>query len=140
MGRFDKMAWDIIHNRKPPRWPERKGLAHSGRACNFAELEQELRNGGDFQIEFPQFLDEFYLHRTADFFAVEPSDYFDIRTRAFFAGVTEYLCHRFNLPVPVWVERPDYFLSEYWKKCRDTGEPEFARRNIGYDPRNLIRL
>jgi hypothetical protein len=141
--RYDKLAWEIIESRPIPQGElaEHFGLAKSGRAASFLEVEQAIRDGSDFHIEFPQFLDEFYLFKRAEFFADEPRDYFDRRTRAWFAGVVEYLCRRFKLAVPNWIEKPEYFLPQPWHKSHDdTGEPEFRRRNIGYNPRHLIRL
>ena len=139
-GKFDKIAWDIIHKMPPPRMPNRKGLAQTGRPKDFAELEVLLSSGEDWRIAFPMFLDEFYCFKTPDFFAVEPSGFFDVRMRAWLAGVAEYLCRRFGLPVPEWTEKPEYFLAEFWKRTDDAGEPEFRRRNVGYNPRHLIRL
>lgn len=139
-GKFDKLAWDIIHSMPPPSMPGHKGLEMSGRPKDFAEVEALLSGGEDFRIAFPMFLDEFYCFKTPDFFAVEPSDFFDRQTRAWLAGIAEYLCHRFGLPVPEWTEKPEYFLPEFWKKTDDSGDPEFRRRNVGYNPRHLIRL
>lgn len=143
MTKFDDMAWKQLHARPAPTgtWADHKGLAKSGRPKNFAELEILLRRCDDWEVAFPSFLDEFYLFSDAEFFALEPTDYFDRKTRVWFAGIAEYLCHRFGLAVPEWVENSDYFLPEPWRKSHDdTGELEFRRRNVLYNPRHLIRL
>jgi hypothetical protein len=138
---YDDLGWTSIINRRPTL-PEHKGLAVSGRPKNFAELEQLVRSDTkDFTLAWGMFLDEFYLFKTADFFAIEPTNFFPPQTRAFFAGVVEYLGHRLGVEVPGWVEKPEYFLPEYWKRTGDSGDIEFRRRNIGYDPHhNLTRL
>ncbi len=140
MGKFDKVAWSIIEQMPPPSMPGHKGLALSGRPKDFAELESLVSDGENFDIAVALFLDEFYCFKTEDFLAAEPTDFFDARTRAWLAGVAEYLSHRFRLPVPTWVGKPEYFLPEFWKKSDDSGEQEFRQRNIGYNPRHLIRL
>jgi hypothetical protein len=143
MTTFDDMAWHQILTRPVPsgKLANHYGLAHSGRPASFTELEQVLRAGADFTSAWCNFLDEFYLYRRPEFFEAEPSLSFDAKTRAWFAGVVEYLCGRFGLPVPQWTGKPDYFLHEYWRKSHDdVCNPAFARRNIGYNPRHLIRL
>ena len=71
-------------------------------------------------------------------------------------NVAEFLSHEFKLQVPTWTERPRYFLDEEWDWAddgempqalrdrlparRDRATPEFRRRNIVYEGRNLIRL
>jgi hypothetical protein len=140
MNRFDNLAWEQIHKR-PGSKSSNRGLKRSGRPCNFAEVQELLQAGEDFRIAFPMFLDEFFLFKTADFLDSEPTDYFDVATKAWLAGVVEYLAHRFALEVPEWAEKPEYFLSEQWKMSHDdAGEPEFRRRNVQYNPRHLIRL
>lgn len=100
-----------------------------------------MEQGGNWELVILDFLQEFNFKRTADFFDKEPGEWFPCEMRAWFAGMAEYLCHRFNLPVPEWTDKSEYFLPEPWGKSQDdTGEPEFRRRNIGYNPRHLIRL
>jgi hypothetical protein len=142
MTKFDDIAWKTIHSRSVPKpeFANYKGLEISGRPKNYAELEIAVKES-DMQLALSDFLHEFFLFRTPDFFEIEPSDYFSTRDRAWLAGVAEYLCHRFGLAVPEWVEKPEYFLAEPWCKSHDdTGEPEFGRRNVLYSPRHLIRL
>ena len=138
--KFDDMAWESIRNRRPSN-REHKGLDRSGRPKNFAELEQMIRSGTEAQIAFLEFLDEFYLFKEPEFFTKEPSTYFTNETRVFLAGVVEFLGQRLGVAVPNWVGQPEYFLAEPLKMSHDdTGEPEFKRRNILYNPRHLLRL
>jgi hypothetical protein len=116
-------------------------MEQSGRPKNYEEVSRLMEQGGEWELVISDFLHEFNFFRTADFFEKEPREWFSREMRAWFAGMAEYLCHRFNLSVPEWTEKPEYFLPEPWKKSRDdTGEPEFRRRNIGYNPRHLTRL
>ncbi len=140
MARFDELAWRSIHERTP-HLSDHKGVEKSGRPKNYEEVSRLMEQGGEWKLVIFEFLHEFNFFRTADFFEKEPGDWFSREMRAWLAGVAEYLCHQFKLPVPEWTEKPEYFLPEPWRKSRDdTGEPEFRRRNIGYNPRHLIRL
>ena len=140
MARFDEVAWRSIHERTPHP-SDHKGVEKSGRPKNYEAVSRLIEQGGDWEPVISDFLHQFYFSRTADSFEKEPGDWFSREARAWLAGVAEYLCHRFNLPVPEWTEKPEYFLPEPWEESRaDTGECEFRRRNIGYNPRHLIRL
>jgi hypothetical protein len=137
--RIDEIAWLSIHERAPHP-SDQKGLEKSGRPKNYEEVSRLMEQGGDWKLVISDFLHEFYCLQTADFFEQEPGKWFSCEMRALLAGVAEYLCHHFELPVPEWTEKPEYFLPEPWKKSNDdTATPEFRRRNIGYNPRHLIR-
>ncbi len=155
-ARNDAVAWKAIHTRNAPREEER-GLKVSGRPANYVELAEAVRAGQDRSFAFAHFLDEFYLFRQPSFFALEPPEEFPAKYRAFLAAVAEYLSHEFYLPVPEWSEKPEYFLAEEWDwvadaedfpellrkridRRRERATPEFRRRNILYEGRNLIRL
>ena len=70
------------------------------------------------------------------------------------AGAAEYLCTDFGLPVPGWVSEPAYTMPELWEpeewmypedpefreRRRLKAHPVFLKRNVLYDPRNLIAL
>jgi hypothetical protein len=146
--KYDALAWTAIHALKPPLAEELPGLQNGTRPSTFAEVEQKMRKGYDWRHCWGEFLDEFYIFKRASFFAEEPSHSFTPRRRAFLAGATEYLCKRFGLEVPTWTEKTEYFLKDEWAPGNDTvskslrGEAaeEFARRNIFFRSRNLIRL
>lgn len=138
--KYDRMAWKSILNRRSTM-PGHKGLKISGRPQNFAELEEMIRSGRDPVLAFAEYLDELYLHKTADFFEVEPATFFDAKTRAFYAGLVEYLGHRLGIAVPPWVEKPEFFLPHPYRKSQDdTAEPEFRRRNVLFNPRHILRV
>jgi len=97
------------------------------------------------------------LHSLISFFAVEPPASLPTKERAFLAAMTEFLCHEFDLPVPAWTEKPEYFLAEEWDyvtdleefpealrdrvaKRRERATPEFRRHNIIFEAQGLIRL
>lgn len=145
-------AWKLIMERPPAHMPDRRGIFRSGRPENYVELEYQMGVGARWEYAFPSFLDEFYLHRDARFFAEPPSNYFPQQRRVFLAAVAEYLCHRFNLPVPAWVSEPEFNTPfkirvdlgggpAETREQRWTETPlEFASRNMIYDPSGLIRL
>jgi hypothetical protein len=154
--RNDALAWRAIHARDYPQ-TEPRGLKRSGRPANYPELGEAIAVGQDRSYAFAHFLDEFYLFRRASFFAAEPPKESPVKYRVFLAAVAEYLSHEFGLPVPEWTEKPEYFLSEEWDwvaddasfpealknridRRRERATPEFRRRNILYEGRNLIRL
>lgn len=144
--KLDAIAWKTIHDREPHGKP----LKNRGKATNFAELEAFVREGRPYDLAFPEFLDYFYYYKSAEFFEVEPSDFFTIETRAFLAGTTEFLCKDFDLPVPDWVYKPEYFLAEphdasgmsefgFFYQLEDSDEV-YRRRNVIFQVRGLIRL
>lgn len=140
MAKFDESKWRSIHERTP-QLSDEKGPEQGGRPKNYEEISYLMEQGGDWGIVISAFLHEFNFSRTADFFEKEPGQCFSHEMRAWFAGMAEYLCHRFELPVPTWAEKPEYFLAEPWEKSHDdTGDSEFRRRNIGYNPHHLVRL
>lgn len=83
-----------------------------------------------------------------------PPRYFKPQRRALLARVAEYFCIRYSLPVPSWVNEPEFFLSEMWDPwedlCPDMEETrqhrldrtpeEFRKRRVVYEARNLITL
>ena len=139
MTEFDELVWRSIHEVTPHPSDDR-GQEKKGRPTNYEEVSAMMEQGGNWELVISGFLHEFNFSRTKDFFEKEPSQWFSCEMRAWFAGMAEFLCHRFSLPVPEWTEKPEYFLPEPWGKSQDdTGEPEFRRRNIGYNPRHLIR-
>ena len=110
-----------------------------------------MRDGKrSYDLAILEFLDRFYLYKTADFFAVEPSEFFTLEVRAFLAATTEFLCKDFNLAVPSWVFKPEYILAEPYDAAgmsefgifyslEDSTE-EYRRRNVIFQSRGLIRL
>jgi hypothetical protein len=150
--RLDSMAWEVIdktgHHSTPP-----SGLAASGRPANYAELA-ELSARWDHELAWSEFLHEFFRYKQATFFAVAPPRSFSPQRRALLAGVGEYPCTRYSLPVPESVHDPQYTLPEprdLWEDlCPDMEEtrqgriersPEvLLKRNVVYEARNLITL
>ena len=70
------------------------------------------------------------------------------------AGAAEYLSRRFNLEVPDWVNRPEFFLDQEWdilsevlpdveqyrEERRARADEAFLRRNVIFESRNLIAV
>jgi hypothetical protein len=150
---LDQLAWAIIEEQTP-----RKGLppgyAASGRPSNFQELADMIAATGDFELAWSEFCHEFYRYKSASFFAVEPPKSFSPERRAMLAGVAEYLSDRFGLPVPEWTSHREFFLDHVWDPWEDIlpdmeqyrderrarSHPAFLKRNVIYEPRNLISL
>jgi hypothetical protein len=156
-ARNDAIAWKAIQSRPLPT-STHFGLANSGRPANFVEIERAMvEREQAYGYACDHFLDEFYLFRRQSFFAEEPPASLDRRRRAFLAAVAEFLSGEFQLPLPEWTEKPEYFLAEEWdwvedqpdfndelrariSRRRESATPAFRRRNILYEGRNLIRL
>ena len=98
MTEFDELAWRSIHE-PTPHPSDHKGLEQGGRPKNYEEVARLMEQGGDWELVIADFLHEFNFFRTADFFEKEPGEWFSCEMRAWFAGMTEYLSHRFRLPV-----------------------------------------
>jgi hypothetical protein len=103
------------------------------------------------------FLGNFYSWRRASFFEFEPPVSFNPKWRAFLAAMAEFLCRKYDLPIPAWTEKPEYFLDVEWdaalamdeipvtalipiEKLREQAAPEFRRRGVLFAARNLIQV
>ena len=106
----NRTAWATIDN-LPQSSVDRAGLKNSGRPKSFPEMEEQLRMGIDLDCSLSMFLHEFYQHRDPSFFKEPPSPQLSDINRAAFAGIAEWLCHRFGYDVPTWTEAPEYFLE-----------------------------
>jgi hypothetical protein len=151
-ARLDAIAWDVM-DKITARSAPPSGLAASGRPANYAELA-ELSSRWDHELAWSEFLHEFFRYKQASFFAVPPPRSFSPQRRALLAGVAEYLCTRYSLPIPEWVNAPEFFLHDFWDPwedlCPDMEEfrqgriersPEaFLKRRVVFEARNLITL
>jgi hypothetical protein len=151
---IDQIAWKTIKTAAVCS-TEPFGYSKCGRPSNYAEFGRMLTDlDGDFGLAWGEFLHEFYRYRTAGFFAEPPPENLSPGRRAMLAGTAEYLSKEFNLPIPPWTERPEYFLPEIWDSWSEIGldvkefEEErkakshecFLRRNVIYASRDLITL
>lgn len=149
---LDAIAWDIIDKTAGRPTPP-PGLAASGRPCNYEGLA-ELSARWDHELAWSEFLHEFFRYKQASFFDVPPPRSVSLQRRALLAGVAEYLCTRYSLPIPEWVNAPEFFLHDFWDLwedlCPDMEEfslgriersPEaFLKRRVVFEARNLITL
>jgi len=150
---LDQIAWETIHSR-PPFAGTPSGLAKSRRPANYQELGELLDEDGDFELAWGEFLHEFYRYKSASFFAEPPPSNLSPGYRAMLAGAAEYLSRRFNLEVPDWVNRPEFFLDQEWdilsevlpdveqyrEERRARADEAFLRRNVIFESRNLIAV
>jgi hypothetical protein len=156
--RLDAIAWQTIRDRKRPERPPR-GIDNGGRARNFTEVETLVHQGLCFEDAFESWLREMYLYRLESFFAVPPSFFFNPYQRAWMAGATEALVNKLGLPIPQWVNCPEFFLDAIYDwECEAMGiffspdladmldvrlersDPEFRRRRVIAHVRDLIRV
>jgi hypothetical protein len=149
---LDAIAWEVLDKTAGRSTPP-PGLAASGRPCNFEELA-ELSARWDYELAWSEFLHDFFRYKQASFFDVPPPRSFSLQRRALLAGVFEYLCERYGLPVPEWVRDSRFTLPEMWDPwedlCPDMEEtrPErivrtpkaFLKRRVVYEARKLITL
>jgi hypothetical protein len=70
------------------------------------------------------------------------------------AGTAEFLSKEFGLPVPAWVDEPEFLLPDLWEldgwmlpddpaaieRRKAKAEPCFLRRNVLLERRDLITL
>jgi hypothetical protein len=156
--RLDAIAWQTIRDRKRPERPA-AGITNGGRARDFAEVEALVRQGLSLEDAFESWLREMYLYRLESFFAVPPSYFFNPCQRAWMAGAAEGLARKLNLPIPLWVNHPQFFLDDIYDWEREAlgifflpefvdmldvrlerSDPEFRRRGVIAHLRDLIRV
>ena len=155
MTKYDKLAWEIIKGKE--QYPySAAGIDKSGRPKNFNELESLVRNGTEFEPAFAMFLDEFYIHRSSEFFTEEPGEFFSSNYRAMLAATAEFLSIEFELPCPEWVSKKEYVLAQYWDPFVDyladlvgpgdwgtdmnCVDPVFLRHRVIQKSKGLIRI
>ena len=163
---MDRIAWETIDGATLPILPHDASRAQ--RPLDYGQMWEAVEayvphpNEGTplpetwpaFEHSFSDFLHGFYCYRVAGFFAVPPPDGFGTERCALLAGVAEYLCRRYELDLPGWICDPRYYLAELWdpvevlcpdlrvsryRRCQRS-EPEFLRRNVVFEARNLITL
>jgi hypothetical protein len=160
--RSDRICWEIIDSHVPKTRP----LGHrTSRPSNYAELEvaafayklwpSELDHmpwtWPGFEYAWSNFLHEFFYWRLADFFFEPPPQSFPGEYQALLAGAAEYLCGRYDLDLPEWIDDPSFTMTtlyEFWPSLNQTrrfrrvqrAAPEFLRRNLVFQARDLITL
>lgn len=148
MKPLDKIAWTILKEKEPVPLED-----SSVRPRNYKELQALLEQSNDFERAWSEFLHSFFLHQDPSQLVYPSPKSLSPRWQALLAGTAEWLAHEFNLPQPPWVYAPQYFLEEEWDVASDwidlsdslnsrraCTEPEFLKRNIVFDTRNLITL
>jgi hypothetical protein len=149
----EQQAWQVIASQKIKSGP--RGLDVTGRPANYRELGEALKTK-NWELAWGDFLHEFYAFRDASFFFEEPPVQLSPTYRVLLAGVAEYLCKKFEMPCPEWVEKSDYFLDELrdWheelvpepeltqlrEEHKAQSDPAFIRRNLIFPVRALICL
>lgn len=113
-----------------------------------------LDSGIDFEDAWSEFLHEFFAYQQASFFEFPSPESLNIGWQSILAGAAEYLSKEFDLPIPEWVNEPQYFLPDYWDPVEDLSStfiegrarrmqntPEaFLKRKVIFEARNLITL
>jgi hypothetical protein len=133
----------------------------NGRPTNFIEVMEQLRHGRAAHVVNGDFLDAFYAapaQMRQEFLNNEPPDFDDVAitpsSRAQFAAVAEKLAHDFELEVPAWTEKSEYFLKDVVIAGRPVSDApaalvklleaetpvEFGRRNILVTSNLLTRV
>lgn len=80
------------------------------------EVSERINRGddrnaiSDFKHDFLRGDSEQRLAMVAD----EPVAMDDERYGAYLAGLTEWLCRKYSLPVPEWVDKDRYYLNRPW--------------------------
>jgi hypothetical protein len=81
-----------------------------GRPRDFAEAGEAIHAGRSWDLVFGDWLHEFVYRKDAQCLPAEPPSWFSKERRAMMAGVAEFFAGLYELPKPVWVDKPEYFL------------------------------
>jgi hypothetical protein len=151
---IDKIAWKVMHDQVPVQG-DPPGLADSRRPSNFQELGDLMQQNDDFELSWSEFLHEFLRYKQVSFFAVPPPKVFSPGMRSMLAGAAEFMCTEFGLPIPEWVNEPEFTMPEPFEPYgwMYTGESEddhqrriakahpiFLKHNVVFASRNLITV
>ena len=82
-----------------------------GRPRDFAEIGKAMRAGRSWDLTWSDWLHEFVYRKDARCLAAEPPSWFSAERRAMMAGAAEFFAALYELPKPVWVDKPEYFLA-----------------------------
>ncbi|ADY56948.1 hypothetical protein Sgly_2674 [Syntrophobotulus glycolicus DSM 8271] len=118
------------------------------------QVFNEIHQGKDFYIVLGNFLDEFYRQDSENqqkMIEEEPSNYdLPVYQKAFMAAAVHKLANDYNLNVPSWVFKKDYYSSEPYFDCNAKGNlkllfmyispAEFKHRNLFVDENILKRV
>lgn len=117
-------------------------------------LKNEIDSGRDFTYSWGVWLDCFYRSskdRRNEMIKTEPDlSFLDLNTRAFVAASVHKLCNDYDLPIPAWVSKTEYFLKEPYFVGNPQGllrivylvesPPEFKIRKIFTSDNTLARV
>ena len=107
----DEIVWNCMAQlrKKPQDWDQR--IWQGGRPRNFAEIGEAVRAGRSWDIAWGDWLHEFVYRKEERNLAAEPPSWFSAERRAMMAGAAEFFANLYELPKPVWVDKPEYFLA-----------------------------
>jgi pimeloyl-ACP methyl ester carboxylesterase len=109
---LDEIVWRSMADAPRDRSPWRESPWSSGRPQTFAEMEQVMESGHDWEYAWSDWLHQFISRKDPRCLGEEPPSGFPPARRAMLAGTAEFFAKLYGLPKPVWVEKPEYFLPE----------------------------
>lgn len=117
------------------------------------DVFENIYKGNDFFICFGNFLDEFYRKNNYErikMVGTEPEYNISMEYKAFLAAAVHKLANDFQIDVPNWVFKKEYYLKEPYFDCNARGKlrllfmykspTEFKHRNIFVDENILQRV
>ncbi|MGB4313240.1 MAG: hypothetical protein ACOX0L_06370 [Natronincolaceae bacterium] len=117
------------------------------------DVFKNIYKGESFYICFGNFLDEFYRkngHERAKMIETEPGYDIPVEQKAFLASAVHKLANDFQIDVPGWVFKKEYYLKEPYFDCNARGKlrllfmykspAEFKHRNVFVDENILQRV
>ncbi|MDR0500824.1 MAG: hypothetical protein LBG97_06215 [Coriobacteriales bacterium] len=118
------------------------------RPHDFVEMMEQRRQGVPGYVTYGDFLDAFYRaaqEERQQMIDKEPPDYGEsvitFTARANLAATAEKLAHDYELTVPAWTEKPEYFLSELYMCGRKASTliPELVTELKKESPQEFLR-
>ncbi|TCK72843.1 alpha/beta hydrolase [Acidipila rosea] len=123
------------------------------RPQTFGEMGDVIKAGKDWEYAWSNWGHEFISRKDPRCLEEEPPLWFSKERRAMLAGVAEFFSHLYRLPMPSWIEKPEYFLlePEYFTilmpdsevglyRMRARTPKEMLRRNVIFEARNMTLL
>ncbi len=117
------------------------------------DVFKNIYNGKNFFICFGNFLDEFYRKNDCErtkMIEIEPEHDILIEQKAYLASTVHKLANDFQINVPEWVFKKEYYLKEPYFDCNARGKlrllfmykspAEFKHRNVFVDENVLQRV
>lgn len=125
---LDAIVWKTMADAPRSKGPWRASPWAGRWPQTFAEIGRAMQAGCDWEDAWSGWGHGFVFTKDPRCLAQEPPSWFRPGRRAMLAGAAEFFAKLYDLPIPGWVEKPEYFLAEmdYYNCVISFGNSEYG--------------